>query len=104
MRSRTTNATSGRRFSTASSPVSVADFKRLLAELPEPLNAMVLLLGAYGIRISELLALKWEDIDEAVRTISIVRKFTARRWTNQADLATPPKGNISLLRDTTRGR
>jgi integrase len=58
-------------------PVSVADFKRLLAALPEPLNIMVLLLGAYGLRISELLALKWEDIDERARTISIVRKFTA---------------------------
>jgi hypothetical protein len=31
--------------------VSVADFKRLLAKLPEPLNIMVLLLGAYGLRI-----------------------------------------------------
>jgi integrase len=57
-------------------PLSVDDFKRLLAALPEPLNIMVMLLGAYGLRISELLALKWEDIDEQARTISIVRKFT----------------------------
>jgi integrase len=58
-------------------PLSVDDFKKLLANLPEPLNIMVLLLGAYGLRISELLALKWEDIDEKAKTISIVRKFTA---------------------------
>jgi len=56
--------------------LSVEDFKRLLAALPEPLNIMVLLLGVYGLRISELLALKWEDIDETAQTISIVRKFT----------------------------
>ena len=58
-------------------PLSVADFKRLLAHLPEPLNVMVLILGAYGLRISELLALKWEDIDEKAKTVSIVSKFTA---------------------------
>jgi len=57
--------------------LSVDDFKKLLANLPEPLNIMVLLLGAYGLRISELLALKWEDIAEKTKTISIVRKFTA---------------------------
>jgi integrase len=56
--------------------LTVADFKRLLAALPEPLNIMVLLLGAYGLRISELLALKWEDMNEDAKTISIVRKFT----------------------------
>jgi integrase len=37
---------------------------------------MVLVDGAYGLRVSELLALKWEDIDEKAKTISIVRKFT----------------------------
>jgi integrase len=56
--------------------ISVADFKRLLAALPEPLHAMVLIAGAYGLRVSELLALKWSDIDEKAKTISIVRKFT----------------------------
>jgi integrase len=56
--------------------ISVADFKKLLVALPEPLHTMVLVDGAYGLRISELLALKWEDIDEKAKTISIVRKFT----------------------------
>jgi integrase len=58
------------------SEVTVAQFKTIYARLPEPLNVMVLLAGAYGLRVSELLALKWEDIDERARTISIVRKFT----------------------------
>ena len=56
--------------------ITVADFKKLLAALPEPLHTMVLIAGAYGLRVSELLALKWEDIDEKAETISIVRKFT----------------------------
>lgn len=56
--------------------VTIDQFKAVLAKLPEPLNVMVLLAGAYGLRVSELLALKWEDIDTDKKTISIVRKFT----------------------------
>jgi len=56
--------------------VTIEQFKAIFAKLPEPLNVMVLLAGAYGLRVSELLALKWEDIDESKKTISIVRKFT----------------------------
>jgi integrase len=37
---------------------------------------MVLLGGAYGLRISEILGLKWEEIDEKANTIAIKRKFT----------------------------
>ena len=37
---------------------------------------MVLVAEAYGLRVSELLALKWSDIDEKARTLSVVRKFT----------------------------
>jgi integrase len=56
--------------------VSIENFKKLLAALPEPLNIMVLVDSAYGLRVSELLALKWEDIDVEAKTLSIVRKFT----------------------------
>ncbi|MGA2673717.1 MAG: site-specific integrase [Terracidiphilus sp.] len=56
--------------------ISVADFRKLYTKLPEPLNIMVLLGGAYGLRISEILGLKWEDIDEKANTIAIMRKFT----------------------------
>lgn len=56
--------------------VTIEQFTAIYAKLPEPLNIMFLLAGAYGLRISELLALKWEDIDEKKKTIAIVRKFT----------------------------
>jgi integrase len=56
--------------------ITFVQFKAILARLPEPLNVMVLLAAAHGLRVSELLALKWEDIDEEKKTISIVRKFT----------------------------
>jgi integrase len=56
--------------------ITVENFKKLLAKLPEPLNTMVLVTGSLGLRISETLALKWEDVDTAARTILIRRKFT----------------------------
>jgi integrase len=51
-------------------------FQKLINALPEPLNVMVLVDGCLGLRISELVALKWEDIDFEKRMISIQRKFT----------------------------
>jgi integrase len=56
--------------------LTVKDFHKLLKTLPEPLNIMVLLDGCLGLRISELVALKWADIDTTVRKIAIQRKFT----------------------------
>jgi integrase len=56
--------------------ITIDQFKATLGKLHEPLNVMVLIAGAYGLRVSELLALKWEDIDAGEKTIAIVRKFT----------------------------
>jgi integrase len=56
--------------------ITIAQFKAIFSKLPEPLNVMVFLAGAYGLRVSELLALKWEDVDANKKTLSIVRKFT----------------------------
>jgi integrase len=56
--------------------VTVVNFRRLLERLPEPLIIMVLVDGAYGLRVSEMVAPKWEDIDEKAKTLSIQRKFT----------------------------
>lgn len=47
------------------------EFQRLLVNLKEPVNLMVLLAGCLGLRVSEVLALKWEDIDQAGRSIVI---------------------------------
>ena len=56
--------------------ITIEWFHRLIRALPEPLNVMVIVDGSLGLRISELLALKWEDIDFKARTIIIQRKFT----------------------------
>jgi integrase len=56
--------------------ITIEGFQKLIRSLPEPLNVMVLVCGCLGLRISELLALKWEDIDFDKKTIAIQRKFT----------------------------
>jgi integrase len=43
--------------------LEVSEIKALLAELPEPVKTMVFLAASTGLRISELLGLKWADID-----------------------------------------
>ena len=53
-----------------------ADFMRLVTALPSPLNVMVLLDGSLGLRVGELLALHWEDIDWEQKTITIQRSYT----------------------------
>ena len=42
------------------------EFQKLLINLKEPVNLMVLLAGCLGLRVSEVLALKWEDIEKQV--------------------------------------
>jgi integrase len=56
--------------------LSEANFRKLVDALPEPLNLIVLVAGCLGLRVSEALALKWEDIDATAGTITIQRKFT----------------------------
>jgi integrase len=53
-----------------------ADFMRLVAALPSPLNVMVLLDGSLGLRVGELLALHWGDLDWTEKTITIQRSYT----------------------------
>jgi integrase len=40
---------------------------------------MVLLAGFLGLRVSEVVALKWDDLNEAAGTIAIERSFTRGR-------------------------
>ena len=53
-----------------------AQFKALVAALPSPLNVMVLLDAALGLRIGELIALHWDDINWDEKTITIQRSYT----------------------------
>lgn len=54
-------------------------FKELVGTLPAPLNVMTLLAGALGLRVGELVALHWEDIDWEEKTITIQRNFTRQK-------------------------
>lgn len=53
-----------------------AQFKGLVDALPSPLKEMVLLDAALGLRIGELVALHWEDINWDEKTITIQRSYT----------------------------
>ena len=59
--------------------ITTDEFKALVKDLPEHLRMMVVLDGAFGLRISELLALQWADIDMEKRQLVVVRKFTRGR-------------------------
>lgn len=51
-------------------------FKSLVGALPTPLNLMVLVTGILGLRVEEVTALHWRDIDWSANTITIQRNFT----------------------------
>ena len=56
--------------------ITIEQFQRLIESLPEPINVMTLVAGSLGLRISELVALQWQDIDWKNKEITIQRKFT----------------------------
>jgi integrase len=56
--------------------LSVAEFNRLFDALPVPLGLMILVAGSLGLRVSEIVALKWEDFDWERKTVRIQRAFT----------------------------
>lgn len=43
--------------------LTVEEFQRLIAELEEPFRTMVQIAVCFGLRVSELLALQWRDVD-----------------------------------------
>ena len=51
-------------------------FKALVEALPEPYNLMVLVAGCLGLRVSEVLGLKWTDIDATKGTLRVNQIFT----------------------------
>ena len=50
-----------------------------MRELPSPVDLIIFLLGNLGLRVSEALAFRWSDIDEAESTITVQRVFTHSR-------------------------
>jgi len=53
------------------------EFKALLAKLEEPYKTMVVTIACLGLRVSELLALQWGDIDFENLSVRIQRSFVA---------------------------
>lgn len=72
-------------------------FKSLVEALPVPLNLMVLVTGCLGLRVGEVLALHWEDIDWEEKTITIQRSFTHQQID---DVKTGASGAVLPLDET----
>ena len=53
-----------------------AQVTRLIGELGHPHDLMVLITASLGLRISETLALRWEDFDFPRKTLRVQRAFT----------------------------
>lgn len=49
---------------------------QLIEKLPHPINLMVLLAAGLGLRVSEVLALQWEDFSWKDKTVTIRRAYT----------------------------
>jgi len=52
-----------------------AEFKALLAQLKEPYRTMVITVACLGLRVSELVALQWGDLDSGSLTVKVLRGF-----------------------------
>ena len=59
--------------------LTVDELAKLLAAIPEPFRTAVFLDGASGLRVGELLGLKWEDVDFKKSVIYIRRSIVKQR-------------------------
>jgi len=59
--------------------LTIEELVKLLEAIPEPFRTAVLLDGASGLRVGELLGLKWEDVDFAHNAIYIRRSVSRQR-------------------------
>ena len=57
--------------------LTAEEFKKLLDELPEPYRTMVLVAGCLGLRVSEILGLRWGDVDWDNLAVSVQRSVVA---------------------------
>jgi integrase len=59
--------------------LTVDEVGKLLAAIPEPFRTAVFLDGASGLRVGELLGLKWEDVDFKQNAIHIQRSIVKQK-------------------------
>jgi integrase len=59
--------------------LTVEEFHRLLQHLREPYRTMVLVAGCLGLRVSEIMGLRWEDINFANMTMLVQRSVVHGR-------------------------
>lgn len=65
----------------------------LVSKLPQPYSLMVFVAAGLGLRVSEVLALKWEDFDFKNKTVTIRRAYThnaVKETKSDASAATLP--------------
>src|SRR5262249_12840476 len=58
--------------------LKVDEFQRLVAQLHEPFRTMARVAVCLGLRVSELLALRWSDVDWLNQTLTIERRIVAQ--------------------------
>jgi len=59
--------------------LKVEEFQRLAAQLHEPFRTMARVAVCLGLRVSELLALRWTDVDWLNQTLTIERRIVAQK-------------------------
>jgi integrase len=98
---------SQQKLSEAPAIIAGDDFAKLLKEVDEPLRMMVGLIAATGLRIGELLALRWRALDLEVGTLQVresVYEAKTQQPKTQKARRTIPLGPhaIALLKDLRR--
>ena len=84
--------------------LTLEQYYAVLAELPEPYRTMVIVAQCLGLRVSEILALKWIDIDFESLTMRVTRKVVNGRVSSvkteysEDDLPLDPDFGTELLR------
>ena len=53
--------------------LTIEQTQELIKKLPEPFNLMVMVVSMLGLRLSEMLALQWNDVDWNQKTVTIKR-------------------------------
>ena len=56
--------------------VTIPQVNKVIAAMQYPYNLMVLVAASNGLRVEEVLPLKWEDYDFEARTVTIKRAYT----------------------------